>query len=94
MTFDFVMLIQLSSNEIIENRHIKHNNPIHAFSQSLKLNLAKSYVALPYIRGLGQKLRQILRYLLYLYTEYYDIDTYFQSIRLFSSFINSGMDDS
>ena len=54
-------LPQILLSEIIENKHVKHNNKINAVSKSSELSLSKSYISLSYVPGLREKFQRILR---------------------------------
>jgi hypothetical protein len=71
-------------NKIIENRRVKHDSRVIGVSQSSDLNVSKSFILLPYVPGLGEKLSRILRK--------FNIDTCFQSLRPMGSFFSSGKD--
>ena len=66
-------------DKIIENRRVKHNSRVIEVSQSLDLVVSKSFISLPYVPGLGEKLSRVLRK--------FGIDTCFQSLRPMGSFL-------
>ena len=59
-------------DKIIKNRRIKHKNRVIGASQCTEINMAKSFISLPYVPNLEERLKRILRK--------HNIDTCFREI--------------